>query len=376
MATPQLPPHLKDHAELYATNPREAARAWFSEAKFGLFVHYALASLVEGGKPGLTELMGSSELVSKLELPEVEMDRAGLSEDEKRKCLDVKADLLNRFTAENFDAEAICDLAEAAEMKYVTLTTKHLGGMYLFDTAHSEHKSVNTAAGRDLVAEVSSACARRGLGYFHYVPPEFARTDGDYFDRNNAILSELLTNYGPVAGVWFDGIGKFYKDPENYQRLSETFTLIRELQPHALISFKEGAIGEEDFVSPEHFLMPTPVKWDTTLRQKQWEMRLERWKVNNEPRHHLFANALREINTVMQECWGRDGVYEKSGWINDEGARHLTTDEVWFLLKVAGSLDANLLMNVGPRPGGEIHPNDEAALKEVGRRIRETGYPH
>ena len=77
----------------------------------------------------------------------------------------------------------------------------------------------------------------------------------------------------------------------------------------------------------------------------------------------------------MQECFNRDGVGEPGGWINDENARHLSADEVMYLLGVAQKLDANLLLNIGPRGDGSIHPLDRQALLEVGRRLRKEREP-
>lgn len=374
---PTVPPHLKPYETTWLESPRDAARQWFAEARFGLFVHYALCSLIPSGKPGLIEKMGGNkDLVSLLEASPQEVAEAPISDEERALCLDVKNRLFNGFTAEGFDAEAFCDLAEAAGMRYITLTTKHLGGLYLFNTCVSDFKAPNTPAGRDLVAEMTAACARRGLGYFHYVPPHVARTDGEHWERNNTILRELLTNYGPVAGIWFDGIGHYNRDPENYTRLREKFAMVHGLQPHALISFKEGAIGGEDFITPEHFLLPHPVQWDTPARQGQWEMRLERWKKHYAPeRVAHFEHTLREINTVMQACWGRDAEGPRGGWINDESVRHLTAREVWFQLRIARSLNANLLMNIGPRGDGSIHPDDDRVLREIGARIGVEGWP-
>ena len=218
---------------------------------------------------------------------------------------------------------------------------------------------------------MAEACAKKGLGLFLYVPPETARTDGDFFETNRTILRELLTQYGPLAGIWFDGIGNYRKNPENYARLSEHFALIRSLQPQCLISFKEGAIGEEDFVSPEHFLLPAPVDWDTPERQARWELRLERWKKIQEDKWNKFYRSKpAEINTTMQECFNRDGVGSPGGWINDVNARHLSADEVLFFYKTARSLKANLLVNIGPRADGSVHPEDVKALTEVGRRLK------
>ncbi len=355
------PSYLRGYEAAYGENPNAAAVAWFKDAKFGLFVHYALASVLEGGKPEFIKLTGGADA-----------DAAG---EDKARYESVARDLFNRFTAENFDADAICDLAVAAKMRYVTFTTQHLGRMYMYRTKTSDFTSLKSPAGRDLVAEMAKACAKRGLGLFLYVPPEVARTDGEYLARNHAILRELLTQYGPIAGIWFDGIGNYYKTPANFTRLSDTFGLIRSIQPQCLVSFKEGAIGEEDFISPEHFLLPAPVAWADSGRQERWDIRMARWQKNNRARWGLFRGKPAEINSTMQKCMGRDGVYAPSGWINDENAPHLNAGEVMELLGVARSLNANFLINIGPRGDGSVHPKDAAALREVGERLARNGFP-
>jgi alpha-L-fucosidase len=345
-SSPAIPSYLNGYENLYAKNPRAASVQCFKDAKFGLFVHYALASLCAEGK---------AEYLRMVE--EKGYDKAN-------------RELFNKYDARKFNADAICDLAIAAKMKYVTFTTQHLGRMYMYDTKVSKFTSPNSAAKRDLVAEMARACQKKGLGLFLYVPPEVARTDGEHIEHNHTVLTELLTNYGPIAGIWFDGIGDYHKEPENYTRLSETYALVRSLQPQCLVSFKEGAIGEEDFITPEHFLLPTPIKWDTKQRQQRWEIRRQRWERKNRTRwEKYFKNMPAEINTVMQECLNRDGVGKPSGWINDESARHLTADEVMFLYEKARSLGANMLLNIGPRGDGSIHPDDKKTLIEIGRRL-------
>lgn len=373
--TAEVPSYLKGYEEFYAQRPQEAALAWFKEAKFGLFVHYALASVLEGGKPEYLELIAEfEEQVELAKLPASQRAKLGVSKEQMKQVHAFHSVLMKRFRAERFDADAICDLAVAAQMRYVNFTTKHLGRLAMYRTRTTDFTSLNSPAGRDLVGELAEACSKRGLGLFLYVPPETARTDGEFFEMNRTIIRELLTQYGPIAGIWFDGIGHYRRNPENYSRLSETFSIIRALQPQCLISFKEGAIGQEDFISPEHFLMPAPVKWDTPRRQERRDIRLQRWKRFQEEKwHKYFRHKPVEINTTMQECANRDGVGQPGGWINDNAARHLSADEVMFLIKVARSLNANLLINVGPVADGSIHPDDEKALREVGRRLRRKG---
>ncbi len=376
-AAEDIPSYLRGYEKLYRQDPHAAALAWFKDAKFGLFVHYALASVLEGGKPEYLKL--TANLEQQLEwskLPASRRAELGVDEAEISTVRKIHNKLASQFHAERFDADAICDLAVAAEMRYVNFTTKHLGRMAMYRTATTDFNSVNSPARRDLVAELAAACRKRDLGLFLYVPPETARTDGNFYDLNRKILRELLTQYGPLAGIWFDGIGHYRRNPENYAQLAELFALVRQLQPQCLVSFKEGALGQEDFVSPEHFLFPTRIEWDTPERQERWEIRLERWKRQDQAlweKH--FAAKPAEINTVMQECYNRDGVGEPGGWINNENARHLMADEVMYLLEVAHRLDANLLLNIGPRGDGSIHPTDRQALSEVGRRLRKDGFP-
>lgn len=371
-----IPSYLKGYEALYAKDPREAAIQWFKDARFGLFVHYALASVLEHGKPELLELGGDDEVGELLGMRPEMWPATNVPEAARKKARELKHGLVARFDASNFDAGRICDLAVAAEMRYITFTTKHLGGLYMYRTKVTKSTSLNSPARRDLVAELAEACRERGLGLFLYVPPETARTDATYLEHNRTLLRELLTEYGPIAGIWLDGIGPYYRTPENYANLSETYARIRSLQPQCLISFKDGALGEEDFRSPEHFLFPTPVQWSSELRQKRWEEKLRRWKRNQPPeRLKLFETLPAEINTTMQECHNRDGVGEPGGWINDEQARHLGAGEVMDLLEKARSLKANLLLNIGPRGDGSVHPADVKALTEVGRRIRNNGFP-
>jgi len=313
---PSVPPHLAGYESVFASSPRAASMRWLTDAKFGLFVHYTLASLLAGGK---------QEFV---------------------KGADPQA-LFRRFTAEKFDAGIIADLAVAARMKYVTFTTKHLGNLYMYRTSVSDFTSLNSPAKRDLVAELAEACRRRGLGLFFYVPPETARTDADHLARNHATLRELLTQYGPVAGIWFDGIGPYYKDPPLYSRLSETYALVRSIQPQALVSFKTGATGEEDFLAPEH----TP--------QLHYD------------RHHAdakkFEGKLIEVCTTMQTGTAM--------WINNDSARHMDADQVMAKLAELRRQGCNLLLNTGPRADGSVHPADATALREVGARLRKSGWP-
>ena len=335
-----VPSYLKGYEELYAKNPRAAALQWFKDAKFGMMIHYCLVSVFPGGRNDEYYIMSKKG--------KTQSERDALANE-----------TLAKFTAEKFDADSICDLALSAEMKYVNFTTRHIGDLYMFKTNVSKFNSLNSPAKRDFVAEMARACAKRGMGLFLYVPPNTARTTELDMTQNQTVLRELLTQYGPIAGIWFDGIAKCYREPEKYSRLGETYAMIRKLQGQCLISFKQGFVGTEDFIAPEHEVRHLAGDMCTALCQEKWEK--------------IFQYKPAEICTTMQEGVRRDGVGVVGGWINDVNARHLSADEVMKMLTKAFSQNANLNLNTGPLGDGSIHPEDVKCLREIGKRIRKSG---
>lgn len=341
----QVPAYLADHADLYVFDPHAAAVKWFDNADFGMFIHY-----------GLYSLLGRGEWVMYTE-------RIHVAEYEK---------LARQFTAEHFDAEAIADLAVRAGMKYINFTTRHHDSFCMFDTKETEFNSVKTI-GRDFVRELAKACEKRGLGLFlyysygadwrhpyfypegrpHYDEPEPAylyQNPEDfrkYIDFMHAQLTELLTNYGAVAGIWLDYISACYYYPDRYP-VRETYDLIRRLQPNCLISFKQGATGTEDYMSQE--LVFRPLK-DRLIAggasAEAVEMSERNWRIH-EHKHN-------EVCTTMQ----------KNGWAWQKDAEHRNAQEVRELLETVRSNNCNLLLNVGPLPDGSIHPDDVAALSAL-----------
>jgi alpha-L-fucosidase len=175
----------------------------------------------------------------------------------------------------------------------------------------------------------------------HYDPPEPSYAYGEdydfceYLDYVREQIRELLTGYGPVAGVWLDGAAIPHSGDKSRFRLPKLHAMIRELQPHALISYKWGVTGTEDFLAPE-------------------KPQLDRiGKESGE------GKPLEVCLTLQTRGWG---------YVQD--ARHLTADEVMAELEAAASLKANLLLNTGPLGDGSIHPEDVSTLREVGKRIR------
>ena len=333
--------YLDGYEDVYESDPRAAALEWFREARYGLFLHY-----------GLYSLLGRHEWVQFREkTPVAEY-----------------AKLMDRFTAEKFDADAIADMAVDAGMKYVNITTRHHDSFCLFATQQTDFNSVNAPASRDLVGELAEACGIRGLGLFFYYshgrdwrhphapnndewggharpeydPPETSYATGadhdlgKYLDFMSAQITELLTQYGPIAGIWLDGIAVPFSGDRTKFRCQELYDMIHGLQPQVLVSYKQGLLGTEDFTSPEH----KPVDGD---------------------------DRPREICTTM--CSG------SWGYCSEKAGTHRDADEVWELLSRLRAEQVNVLLNTGPLPDGSIDPEDESVLRQVGERIREQGFP-
>ncbi len=355
--TSTVPGYLKGYAEQYAENPRTAARAWFANAKYGLFMHYGLYSQLARGEWVM--------LRERIPIP---------------KYMKLK----DTFTAEKFDADFITDMALEGGMKYVNITSRHHDGFSLFETAQNDYHAKASPAKRDLIAELAEQCHKKDLGLFLYYsyaadwwhpwfydreagwsaarpayetrPAQYKwRKDEDfrkYVDFVHAQLRELLTNYGPIAGIWFDPIMGFYARPDLFP-IQETYDLVRSLQPQVLISFKQGASGTEDFAAPErsgHSLVDRvskiAPKW-AHVAEKAWE--------SNKMKHNEICD------TLQPRVWG----YKKA-----DADKLRKTDEILEMLRNAWTSNCNLLLNTGPLPTGAINPPEAAIFRDVGRQLR------
>ena len=335
----KVPNYLKGYERLYQKNPREAALKWFQEAKYGLFIHYGLYSL-DGEHPFV-------QFYNKIPVRDYEQ-RAG------------------RFTAENFDARKFVDLARKAGIKYITFVAKHCEGFSLWNSASNPFNSVNSAAKRDFVAEMVKACNEAGMGIFLFyehgfdwhhphgprlkdwnmklveVPyaspePTYATTDYNmdkYVEFSAAQIRELLTQYGPVAGIWLDGIAVPRSGDLTKFKLPELYSMIHELQPQALISYKFGIIGTEDFLAPEYIQL----------------QHIDQGDKNRKPTEICFP---------LNKSWGYV-----------VGEPHAGIDELMKWKEQAYQYNSNLLINVGPLGDGTILKEDIATLIEFGKRIK------
>lgn len=358
----EIPYFLTSYKSLYKKNPRAAALKWFEDARFGLFVHWGPSAAYKSGDWVLYD---------------------------KKIPLQQYMDAAMKFTGEKWSADSIADLAVSAHMKYITYVVKHHDGFAQFDSKAGPFNSMNAAAHRDFLKEIAAACKKRGLGLFvyysigidwthpfyltteyysaarpHYdsLPPQ-VRFKGKedfvhYWNYVKTQIYEICSNYGPLAGVWFDPIGGAYTNPEMFD-VQSVYDIIRRLQPQALISYKTGFNGNEDYISCEH-----EIKSITNLmRNVQGEQTAQAaeaaWQKNR--------TKIAELNTTMQKInWG---------YYESPKQQHKTAAQVMALLKTAAANNGNLLINIGPYPDGSIVPEDKAALIEVGKMLREHGFP-
>lgn len=312
-----------------------AARTWFQDAKFGLFVHW-----------GIYSVLGSGEWV-------MEVRRIPVSDYEK---------LADQFNPIRFDAAEWVSLVKAAGMKYITITAKHHDGFAMFDSQISDWDIADrTPYGEDVLAQLAEECRRQGIKLFFYYSqldwhhPDYyprgrtglsaeRREQGDwygYLDYMDEQLRELLTGYGEIGGIWFDGM---WDRPDADWRLERTYSLIHELQPQALVgsNHHQTPIPGEDFQMFEKDLPGQNTAGFNTTAVSRLPL---------------------ETAETMNRSWGFN--------ITDRSYKS-TRELVRYLVRAAGS-DANFLLNVGPMPNGEIQPEFVTRLKGMGAWLERYG---
>src|ERR1043166_5342136 len=312
-----------------------AAREWFRGAKFGLFIHW-----------GVYSVLGEGEWVMNI----------------KKMTVADYEPLAARFNPVKFDAAAWVSLARAAGVRYITITSKHHDGVAMFDSRLTDWDIVDrTPYKRDVLKQLADECHRQGIRLFFYYSqldwhnPDYfprgqtgrtaGRPDGGdwqkYLDYMDGQLTELLTNYGPIAGIWFDGM---WDKPDADWRLDRTYSLIHRLQPQAL-------------VGSNHHHRPFPGE-DFQMFEKDL------------PGRNTAGFNQTEISTLPLET--AETINNSWGYNSNDKNFKSTRELVRYLVRAAGN-DANFLLNVGPMPDGLIQPEAGARLREMGAWLRRNG---
>ncbi len=233
---------------------RQQTLAWYREAKFGMFIHWGAYSVagVEASWPIMAPELSEVMFGTQTRITESEY-----------------VALPGQFNPVDFDAEAWVHTAREAGMRYMVFTAKHHDGFCMFDAPGTQYKITNTPFCRDICKELAEACAKAGMPLgFYYSPPDMHHPGyrdttksatrnwlgepkrkewGDYLDYMASHIRKLLTDYGDVRVLWFDGLANHTKyDPVRFHKL------IHDLSPNTLINDRLG--DGYDFVTPEQFI--------------------------------------------------------------------------------------------------------------------------
>lgn len=361
-----IPYYMKGYEEEFAADPRAAKKKWLADARFGLFLHYGLYSVCEEPE----EYKGSmawSQFDQKIYVSEYEK-------------------LKDKFTAENFDADAIAEYAKECGMKYINITTRHHDSFCLWNSRFSDFNSVNSAAGRDLLQELYEACKKREIGimlyYSHgrdwrhphapnndewggsarpqYDPPEPSYAYGEEHDLNIYLqfmknqIGELIERFPEAIGIWLDGQAVLINGDTKKFKLDELYQFIHEKSLHMLVSYKQGVLGTEDFFSPEQEI---PRAKDSKYSMDYQKGTDRMGKINSHP------EKLIEVNATM--------VYDPIDWAYTKRGKHLTEEELFQRIQDAFAHSANFVINPLVMPDGHILPEDADVIRRVGKRLKE-----
>ena len=313
------------------------ARKEFQDGKFGIFLHW-----------GIYSMFGQGEWY---------MNTDNIDCHEYAKAA-------SGFYPSRFNAQEWVAAIKASGAKYICITSRHHDGFSMFDTKYSDYDIVDaTPFKRDVIKELAEECRKQGIRlHLYYSHLDWTREDyyplgrtghgtgrtshgewATYYQFMNHQLTELLTNYGPIGAIWFDGM---WDQPEGFDwKLEEQYALIHKLQPACLIgnNHHKAPYPGEDFQMFERDL-PGENKAGFSGQS-------------------VVGNLPLETCETMNGMWG----YK----IKDQNYKSVT-DLVRLLVRAAGK-GANLLMNIGPQPDGELPAVALERLAEVGEWMKVYG---
>ncbi len=336
--------HVKVFRALDRALPAADHMAWWRDARFGMFVHWGLYSVLAGewgGKSNYAEWIRNN---AKIPIDEYEK-------------------LLGRFNPTEFDADRLASLAADAGAKYLVITTKHHDGFCLFDTKQTDFNVMRTPYKRDIMRMVADACRRHGVKpcWYHSImdwhhPDYLPRRDweggtrpvsGAQFERYvkylHAEVEELLTHYGDIGVLWFDGE---WENTWTRQLGLDLQDRVRALSPNIIINSRvapkqssglnaklaKAEIG--DFSTPEQEIPDRGipgVDWESCVTMN------DNWGYNRAD--HNFKSVSKLVNMLVETA----------------------------------SKGGNLLLNVGPTGEGSVPPESVDRLKGIGAWMRVHG---
>ena len=300
---------------------RDKRMAWWREGRFGMFIHWGLYAVPAGVWDG-KEVKGIGEWI---------MDRARIPVSDYEK-------LVPQFNPVKFNAAEWVALAKGAGMKYIVITSKHHDGFCLWDSKVTDYDIMTTPFKRDILKELSDECHRQGVRicWYHSIMdwhhPDQKNDFPKYHEHMKAQLRELLTSYGKIGVLWFDG--EWIKQWDR-QKGRDLAAFVRSLQPEIVINNRVGKRQRDDgdFGTPEQTIPARGLGYD-------WETCM-----------------------TMNDTWG----------FKSSDHRWKPTGDLLHKLVDIASKGGNFLLNVGPTAEGVIPAPSVERLKEMGEWMKVNG---
>lgn len=312
------------------------ARQEFQDNKFGIFLHWGIYSMTAQG--------------------EWYMQNRNIHWQEYEK-------MASGFYPSRFNAAEWVSAIKASGAKYICITSRHHDGFSMFQTQWSDFNIVDaTPFGRDILKELADECQKQGIKlHFYYSHIDWRREDypqgrtgqdtgraeghGDwknYYQFMNNQLTELLTNYGPIGAIWFDGV---WDQPTDFDwQLEGQYELIHKLQPSCL-------------VANNHHRTPYAGE-DIQIFERDL------------PGENTAGMSGQNVSSLpLETCQTMNGMW---GYKIEDQKYKSTKELIHYLVRAVGK-NANLLMNIGPQPNGELPATALDRLKEMGEWMNTYG---
>lgn len=315
------------------------ARQEFADRGFGIFIHWGIYSMFAQG--------------------EWYLNREGITAEEYAKAA-------SAFYPANFDASKWVKAIKQSGAKYITFTTRHHDGFSMFGTKQSDYNIVDaTPFKRDVLKELADECHKQDIKlHLYYSHIDWTRPDypsgrtglhtgrditkrdwKHYYKFMNNQLTELLSNYGEIGAIWFDGWWDHDADSIPFDwELPEQYKLIHDLQPSCLIG-------------NNHHQIPNPGE-DIQIFERDL------------PGENNAGLSGQEISHLpLETCETMNGMWGYK--IIDQDYK--TVPQIIHLLIKAAGMGANLLLNIGPQPNGELPATALDRLEGIGKWMDKYG---
>jgi len=313
--------------------------AWWREARFGMFLHWGLYSILAGEWMGRTD--HAEWIRNTAHIPLAEYDK-----------------LVGRFNPTQFDADAWVGMAKDAGMKYVTITSKHHDGFCLFDNRLTSFCIRSTPYRRDIMKAMADACRRAGLRicWYHSImdwhhPDYLPRRDWEaatrpvdgarysrFVEYLHGCVQQLLTNYGDIGVMWFDGQ---WEQTWTHELGRALYAKCRALEPSVIVNNRCEGWSQTPITDPlGDFGTPEQEVPATGTPGRDWESCI-----------------------TMNDNWG----------YNSHDKNFKSVPQLIGLLVETASKGGNLLLNIGPKADGTFPQESVERLAAIGRWMRVNG---